>query len=149
MGLLARSRHKELNTLTCLVMGLTGWKTTVELHNDTFVSGLITDVDVKMNMEMTDARYTDGNGKTVMMNNFHIMGRKIRYVHIPDKIDIMKLIQQKVTVSTPHKRMSTKGHIALKRTQQTLKRYQREQEGLSTAQQEKMQTSHNQETEIS
>nr|XP_053643021.1 U7 snRNA-associated Sm-like protein LSm10 [Cherax quadricarinatus]XP_053643022.1 U7 snRNA-associated Sm-like protein LSm10 [Cherax quadricarinatus]XP_053643023.1 U7 snRNA-associated Sm-like protein LSm10 [Cherax quadricarinatus]XP_053643024.1 U7 snRNA-associated Sm-like protein LSm10 [Cherax quadricarinatus]XP_053643025.1 U7 snRNA-associated Sm-like protein LSm10 [Cherax quadricarinatus]XP_053643026.1 U7 snRNA-associated Sm-like protein LSm10 [Cherax quadricarinatus]XP_053643027.1 U7 snRNA len=136
MGLRGRSRHRELNTLTCLVMGLTGWKTTVELHNDAFVAGLITDVDVKMNMEMTNARYTDGNGKTVILENFHVMGRKIRYVHIPDTIDIMELIKTRVTISAPKKKMSVKGHIAQKRTEQTLKRYRREQESLGTVQQE-------------
>ncbi|XP_071530357.1 U7 snRNA-associated Sm-like protein LSm10 [Panulirus ornatus] len=138
MGLFARSRHREINTLTCLVMGLKGWKTTVELHNDAFVSGLITDVDAKMNIEMTDARYTDGNGKMVRLDNFHVMGRKIRYVHIPDLIDIMDLIQKRVTVSGPRHKMSKKGHIAQKRTEQTLKRYRREREELSRAQGERL-----------
>lgn len=45
MGIHARSRHRELNTLTCLVMRLEGWKTTVELQNDAYVSGLVTEVD--------------------------------------------------------------------------------------------------------
>ncbi|XP_045604647.1 U7 snRNA-associated Sm-like protein LSm10 [Procambarus clarkii] len=126
MGLDGRSRHKELNTLTCLVMGLTGWRTTVELHNDAFVSGLITEVDVKMNMEIANARYTDVNGKSILLENFHVMGRKIRYVHIPDKIDIMELIKKRVTFSAPRQKMRLKGLIAEKRTEQTLKRYRRE-----------------------
>lgn len=45
MGLHARSRHRELNSLTCLVEALQGWRTTVELHNDAFVSGLVVEVD--------------------------------------------------------------------------------------------------------
>lgn len=39
-----------------------------------------------MNMEMTDAWYTDGNGVTTRLQQFHVRGRKIRYVHIPDKV---------------------------------------------------------------
>ncbi|MPC36511.1 hypothetical protein E2C01_029971 [Portunus trituberculatus] len=40
-----RFRHRELNSLTCLVVALEGWRTTVELHNDAFVSGLVINVD--------------------------------------------------------------------------------------------------------
>lgn len=49
----------------------------------------------------------------------------------------MELIQKRVTVSGPHHKKSKKGHIAQKRTEQTLKRYRREQEALSAAQGEK------------
>lgn len=134
MGLFGRSRHRELNSLTCLVVALEGWRTTVELHNDAFVSGLVVNVDAKMNIDMEDARYTDGNGKMVRLENFHVRGRKVRYVHIPDQINIMEAIQQKVTVKAPNRRMTEKGHIALKRTQQTLKRYRRQQEELQQQQ---------------
>ena len=37
-------------------------------------------------MEMEGALYTDGNGKSVMLDIFHVRGRKIRYVHIPDQV---------------------------------------------------------------
>lgn len=40
----------------------------------------------KMNVEMSDAIYTDGNGHSFRLDNFHVMGRKIRYVHIPDQV---------------------------------------------------------------
>lgn len=39
-----------------------------------------------MNIDMEDARYTDGNGKMVRLENFHVRGRKVRYVHIPDQV---------------------------------------------------------------
>ncbi|XP_068241405.1 U7 snRNA-associated Sm-like protein LSm10 [Palaemon carinicauda] len=128
MGLHAREVQHQFNTLACLLMGLEGYKTTVELHNDAFVSGLIVEVDTKMNTEMQDAYYTDGNGKTVHLENFHVRGRKIRYVHIPDQVDVMKIITEKVTPQEFRRRMTKKGLIAQKRTEQTLRRYRRQQE---------------------
>ncbi|XP_037787532.1 U7 snRNA-associated Sm-like protein LSm10 [Penaeus monodon] len=128
MSLFARERQQELNTLACLAMGLKGWKTTVELHNDSFACGRIVDVDVKMNIEMSEVRYTDGNGKMLKLDNFHVSGRRIRYIHIPDQVDIMKMIENKVLPNQTHKKVTKKAQIALKRTQQTLKRYRREQE---------------------
>ncbi|XP_047498053.1 U7 snRNA-associated Sm-like protein LSm10 [Penaeus chinensis] len=128
MSLFARERQQELNTLACLAMGLQGWKTTVELHNDSFACGRIVEVDVKMNIEMSEVRYTDGNGKMLKLDNFHVSGRRIRYIHIPDQVDIMKLIEKKVLPNQPQKKITKKAQIALKRTQQTLKRYRREQE---------------------
>ncbi|XP_064119436.1 U7 snRNA-associated Sm-like protein LSm10 isoform X2 [Macrobrachium nipponense] len=128
MGLHAREIQHQYNTLACLLMGLEGWKTTVELHNDAFVTGLIVEVDAKMNMEMQGARYTDGNGKSVLLDNFHVRGRKIRYVHIPDQVDVTKLISEKVTPRDSKRKMTKKGLIAQKRTEQTLRRYRRQQE---------------------
>ncbi|XP_063590310.1 U7 snRNA-associated Sm-like protein LSm10 [Penaeus indicus] len=128
MSLFARERQQELNTLACLAMGLKGWKTTVELHNDSFACGRIVEVDVKMNIEMSEVRYTDGNGKMLKLDNFHVSGRRIRYIHIPDQVDIMKMIEKRVLPNQPQKKITKKAHIALKRTQQTLKRYRREQE---------------------
>ena len=43
-------------------------------------------VSRKMDIDMEDAKYTDGNGKTVRLENFHVRGRKVRYVHIPDQV---------------------------------------------------------------
>ncbi|XP_042868971.1 U7 snRNA-associated Sm-like protein LSm10 [Penaeus japonicus] len=134
MSLYARERQRELNTLSCLAMALKGWKTVVELHNDSFACGKIVDVDVKMDIEMSEVRYTDGNGNTLKLDNFHVSGRRIRYIHIPDQIDIMKAIEKKVLPTQTHKKVTKKAHIALKRTQQTLKRYRREQEAQSQAQ---------------
>lgn len=45
----------------------------------------------------------------------------------------MKTIQEMVQINVPHHRMTKKGHIALKRTEQTLKRYRRQQNLPSTS----------------
>ena len=45
MGIHARDRQHKYNTLACLVMGLEGLRTTVELHNDAFVTGKVIEVD--------------------------------------------------------------------------------------------------------
>lgn len=40
----------------------------------------------KMNVELSNAVLTDGNGHKVNFSNFHVMGRRIRYVHIPEQV---------------------------------------------------------------
>ena len=40
-----RGRQKILNTLTCVLVGLKGKRTTIELYNDSYVTGFIVDVD--------------------------------------------------------------------------------------------------------
>ena len=39
-----------------------------------------------MNVDMSKARFTDGNGESTFLDQFFIAGRKIRYVHIPDDV---------------------------------------------------------------
>lgn len=56
------------------------------------------------------------------------------YLFSWSQINIMEAIQQKVKVKAPTRRMTEKGHIAMKRTQQTLKRYRRQQEELQQQQ---------------
>ncbi|KAK7076162.1 lsm10, U7 small nuclear RNA associated [Halocaridina rubra] len=133
MGLHAREQQHKLNSLACLAMGMQGWKTTIELNNDSYVSGRIVEVDAKMNMEISEARYTDGNGKSLNLDNFHVRGRKIRYVHIPDQVDIMKMLEEMVVIQKKSRKTSVKTHIAQKRTEQTLKRYRRQQEEAAAA----------------
>ena len=40
-----RSVQKAVNTLGCLVMSLEGQNATVELHNESYVTGMVLDVD--------------------------------------------------------------------------------------------------------
>ncbi|KAL7636017.1 UNVERIFIED_CONTAM: hypothetical protein RMT77_013835 [Armadillidium vulgare] len=121
-----RAVQKELNTLACIPIGLIGYRTTIELMNDAYVTGKLIDADAMMNIELMNAEYVDGNGHTTFLKNFHVRGRKIRNVQIPDEVDVMKLIRS-VVVKKPvsKKPMSIREKIIRKRDIQTLKRYHR------------------------
>ncbi|KAB7499514.1 U7 snRNA-associated Sm-like protein LSm10 [Armadillidium nasatum] len=80
-----RAVQKELNTLACIPIGLIGYRTTIELMNDAYVTGKLIDADAMMNIELMNAEYVDGNGHTTFLKNFHVRGRKIRNVQIPDE----------------------------------------------------------------
>ncbi|KAF2367301.1 LSM domain eukaryotic/archaea-type [Trinorchestia longiramus] len=138
----SKARHRIYNTLTCVVHGLVGRETTVELHNDSYVTGIISNADGKMNIEMVNAQLTDGNDHSIRLSKFYVMGRKVRYVHIPEDVDVLRLIESQV--GTPGsmrgrgrgrargrgrgRGQSVREKIAVKREQQTLRRFQREKQ---------------------
>ena len=92
----ARERHKSTNTLVCLLQGIVKFRTTVELRNETAVHGVLEDVNGYMDIEMSDVTVTLVDGTTMHMDNFHITGKQIRYVHIPDEVDMLKTIQRRL-----------------------------------------------------
>lgn len=91
-----KANIKSLNGLTCLVQGLTGLYTTVDLRNDCYVSGKIDIVDRSMNITVSDAIFTDVCGNEFYYDMFFVKERNIRYVHIPEEVNIMQTIDQKV-----------------------------------------------------
>ena len=88
----AREKFKFQNTLLCLLKGLIGRKVVVELRNEHSVVGTIEDVDWLMNTSMTHARYTTPDGRIMAFEQFYIQGRNIRFVQIPNYVDIMETI---------------------------------------------------------
>ena len=41
---------------------------------------------------MTEVKYTDVRGRTVMLDYMYIAGRKVRYIHIPDQVNIDRVL---------------------------------------------------------
>ncbi|XP_067013340.2 U7 snRNA-associated Sm-like protein LSm10 [Anabrus simplex] len=92
----AREKYLFFNNLVCLVNGLCGKYTTVDLRNESFVTGKIDQVDGYMNIVMTDTVFTDGRGQEHPFEMFFIQARNIRYVHIPDEVRIVPTIKEQV-----------------------------------------------------
>jgi len=68
-----RERTRNLNSLTCLLKGLGGHVTTVDLRNCSSVIGRVTEVDSVMNMTMIDAVFRSADGRTTMtFDEFYI-----------------------------------------------------------------------------
>lgn len=70
--------------------------TTVELQNEGTVLGRIEHVDGFMNITMSNVCFTDPSGDRNYLDHFFVKGKNIRYVQIPDKVDISKTITREV-----------------------------------------------------
>ncbi|EDV24673.1 U7 snRNA-associated Sm-like protein LSm10 [Trichoplax sp. H2] len=89
-----REQKSSENTLLCLLQGLQGVTTIIELVNEQKIHGKIDSVDGYSNVTMSDADILTLNGKRLHCPMIFIQGRKIRYAHIPPHIDISKTINR-------------------------------------------------------
>ena len=81
-----RERHKACNTMLCLIQGLVGQETTIELRNEDSACGKITQVDGFMNVDMENVTYRTHSGDRNVFDSFYIQGKNIRFVKIPDDL---------------------------------------------------------------
>lgn len=88
-----RERTVTENSLVVLLQGLQGEVTTVDLRNECTARGRIVNVDAFMNIRLEAVLYRDRRGQIANLQDLFVTGRNVRYVHIPDHVDIMKTIQ--------------------------------------------------------
>ena len=79
-------------TLSCMVREVIGYNTTIELRNEIEVTGHVTHVDGLMNVTMTNVVYQRPYRDPMKLEHIHIHGRNIRFIHIPDVINMRKAI---------------------------------------------------------
>ncbi|XP_041811610.1 U7 snRNA-associated Sm-like protein LSm10 [Chelmon rostratus] len=91
-----RERAIAENSMVVLLQGLQGEVTTVDLKNESTARGRVVSVDAFMNVRLEDVLYRDRRGQLTKLQDLFITGRNVRYVHIPDHIDIMKTIQSQL-----------------------------------------------------
>ncbi|XP_068603599.1 U7 snRNA-associated Sm-like protein LSm10 [Brachionichthys hirsutus] len=91
-----RERTIAENSMVVLLQGLQGEVTTVDLKNESTARGRVVSVDAFMNVRLEDVLYRDRRGQLSQLQDLFITGRNVRYVHIPDHIDIMKTIQSQL-----------------------------------------------------
>lgn len=82
--------------MVILLQGLQGQVTTVDLKNESTARGRVVNVDAFMNIRLKDVLYRDRKGQLTQLQELFITGRNVRYVHIPDHIDIMKTIESQL-----------------------------------------------------
>ncbi|KAH9381190.1 hypothetical protein HPB48_003167 [Haemaphysalis longicornis] len=75
-----------------MLQALRGRKTTVELRNELIIWGTVDRVDAFMNVEMSDVTVTGPRGEETYAS-FFVQGRQVRYVHIPDDIDMVAALK--------------------------------------------------------
>ena len=95
-----RERATSERTLVCLLQAVQGHRTIVELRNESSAEGPIDNVDGFMNISMSDVKFSKQNRQEVKLMDFptmFIQGKQIRYVQIPDFIDMRKAIEEQLT----------------------------------------------------
>ncbi|KAL7868402.1 hypothetical protein SRHO_G00097860 [Serrasalmus rhombeus] len=91
-----RERTIAENSLVVLLQGLQGEVTTVDLRDESTARGRVINVDAFMNVRLEDVLYRDRRGRVSEMADLFITGRNIRYVHIPDHMNIAETIQSQL-----------------------------------------------------
>jgi len=78
----------QASTLACILPTLRNKRTTIELRNESFVSGKIVEGDGFMNITMEDVTFTDPRGARLHFESFFVQNRLIRYVQVPQSVDL-------------------------------------------------------------
>ncbi|XP_068121551.1 U7 snRNA-associated Sm-like protein LSm10 isoform X2 [Hyperolius riggenbachi] len=81
------------NSLVILLQGLHGLVTSVDLRDESSARGVVINVDAFMNIRLEKVTYTDRWGKDSKLDDLFINGRNVRYVHIPEEVDIIQTIE--------------------------------------------------------
>ncbi|NXQ86862.1 LSM10 protein, partial [Nyctibius grandis] len=84
------------NSLVILLQGLCGHVTTVDLRDESTATGRVTTVDAFMNVRLAEVTFTDRQGTVSRLDELFVTGRNVRYVHIPDEVDIRATIERQL-----------------------------------------------------
>ncbi|XP_028820648.1 U7 snRNA-associated Sm-like protein LSm10 [Denticeps clupeoides] len=88
-----RERTIAENSLVILLQGLHGQVTTVDLRDESTARGRVLNVDAFMNIRLDGVLYRDRKGRISRLDDLFVTGRNVRYVHIPDHVDIGRTIE--------------------------------------------------------
>lgn len=95
-----REKAKTYNSLIILLKGLETRVTTIDLRNECAVRGIVNTVDAEMNCQMSKVCFRSADGKEQRFDDFYVKGPNIRYVHIPDDMDILSTIKNQLDLHT-------------------------------------------------
>lgn len=91
-----RERALAERTLVCLLQACEGHKTIVELRNESYAEGVIEKVDGFMNVNMNTVEFTKQGAESLQLEELFIQAKQIRFVHIPDEINMREAIEAKL-----------------------------------------------------
>lgn len=126
-----KERFRYYNSLVCLAKALEEYYTVVDLKNDAYLYGKIEFVDGYMNIEMSNVTFHNPRGKLTFCNlyrrtlliifiyvglhydcvlgkeysfeTFFVVGRTVRFIHIPDNCDITQLMENELYLKSQKK----------------------------------------------
>ncbi|KYQ94048.1 hypothetical protein DLAC_11582 [Tieghemostelium lacteum] len=82
----------EFRSLLCVFTALKGSQITIELRSNCKIYGTIENVDKYMNIELSNVNLKNKFFKNEKFEILLVQSRNIRYIHIPDKIDLNNLL---------------------------------------------------------
>lgn len=85
------------NSLVSLVKACEGRQTQIDLRNESTVYGVVELVTVEMNVTLKNAIYENAAGKKTFYNQMTIRGNNIRFVQIPDSVDMIYVLQNQIS----------------------------------------------------
>lgn len=65
----------------------------MDLRDESTARGRVVNVDAFMNIRLEQVLYRDRRGQLTHLQDLFVTGRNVRYVHIPDHVDIVKTMQ--------------------------------------------------------
>ncbi|KAF7465009.1 U7 snRNA-associated Sm protein LSm10-like [Marmota monax] len=104
-----KERTISENSLIILLQGLQGQVTTVDLRDESVARGRIDNVDAFMNIRLAKVTYTDRWGHQVELDDLFVTGRNVRYVHIPDNVNITATIEEQLQIIHRVRNFGSKG----------------------------------------
>ena len=90
---------KIKQSLVCMIRGLLGRRTTIDLRNENTLTGVIENVDHLMNIDLSDVKFQNIYGEENNFEKFYVRGPNIRYVHIPADVNMLETIQEEIKKS--------------------------------------------------
>lgn len=90
--------QKITNTLTCLAKGTEGYHLKIHQQNGVIVEGLVDKVDGYMNYDMSNVHIQLPNGKIENVDRILINSRKIKYIEIPEELNVQKTMEKQLKI---------------------------------------------------
>lgn len=105
-------RIRAERTLICLLRGCESKIVVVELRNETKIAGRLLNCDGWMNLVIKNATMKRPVGSMETFDELHIVGTNVRYVVLPDEINITKTIGEQLgKMRKTRSTGSTHGHF--------------------------------------
>lgn len=98
-----REKYKSKHTMVCLLRAVVGRITTVELRNECSATGYVVDVDGFMNVTMSKVLFVNMDGEKTHMDSIFIQASLVRYVQIPDDINMVKAMKKELMMMNPRR----------------------------------------------
>lgn len=87
---------RGLLTLNTILRSLGRVALTIELRNDTLLTGQLEESDAYMNISLSDARGRHANGDLTEEQAIHIKGTSIRCIHLPNDVNCEGLMRSRI-----------------------------------------------------
>jgi small nuclear ribonucleoprotein (snRNP)-like protein len=94
-------KKESCRTLIGFLRCLVGQKIQLDLYGSIMLVGLLSDIDANHNIQLSQVTMSRPIEKSISFYRLYIRYRNVRYIRIPDEIDIMETIRQDLKQMNP------------------------------------------------